>query len=392
MTPHRRGTWLLLRDLFRVVATLLKRYLGPSFARPVLGRSDDAVLDVLHPARVAVRVDAITRETPSTVTLRLVPQGRTLPPFAAGQYVTLYLDIDGVEASRPYSVSSAPGDLSAMTLTVRQKPGGYVSKHILERVERGDDLQISAPAGEMVHNPLRDTDDLVFLAAGSGVTPFAAMAEDLIERDEPAHVTLLHGVRSEDELLFAQRFAELSRRSDRFQATQVVEKAGPEWKGPIGRLDARLVADRIGDNVADKTFYVCGSSEFQSSMRGVLEELSVEAHRIRVESYGPPADVTASPGYPEDVPQNGNGGFRVRLIHTNVDAPARVDESLLGSLERAGHAIPSRCRSDACDCCRVRLTRGEVFVLARGRVSAGAEGQYIRSCATYPLSDVTLEA
>lgn len=63
----------------------------------------------LHPKRLKLTVSEIIEETPTTKTLRLVAvDGGTLPPFQAGQYINLFVDIDGVLTARPYAISSSP--------------------------------------------------------------------------------------------------------------------------------------------------------------------------------------------------------------------------------------------------------------------------------------------
>ena len=63
----------------------------------------------LHPKRLELEVAEIIEDTPTTKTLRLVAADRrALPPFQAGQYINLFVDIDGVQTARPYAMSSSP--------------------------------------------------------------------------------------------------------------------------------------------------------------------------------------------------------------------------------------------------------------------------------------------
>jgi len=62
----------------------------------------------LHPKRLTLEVSEIIVETESTKTFRLVSTGGKLPPFQAGQYINLFVDIDGVNTARPYAISSSP--------------------------------------------------------------------------------------------------------------------------------------------------------------------------------------------------------------------------------------------------------------------------------------------
>ncbi|MFT5716875.1 MAG: hypothetical protein ACI9T7_001058, partial [Oleiphilaceae bacterium] len=62
----------------------------------------------LHPKRLTLEVADIIKETASTKTFRLVSTGGALPPFQAGQYINLFVEIDGVHTARPYAISSSP--------------------------------------------------------------------------------------------------------------------------------------------------------------------------------------------------------------------------------------------------------------------------------------------
>ena len=55
----------------------------------------------LHPAKLDLRIVDIIEESPSTKTLRLVSGDHYLPPFMAGQYITLYPTIGNIRTGRP---------------------------------------------------------------------------------------------------------------------------------------------------------------------------------------------------------------------------------------------------------------------------------------------------
>lgn len=92
----------------------------------------------LHPKRLQLVVSEIIEDTPSTRTLRLISaDGGELPPFQAGQYINLFVNIDGVETARPYAISSSPARRSFYDLTVKRAPEGFVSHYLLDRVSTG---------------------------------------------------------------------------------------------------------------------------------------------------------------------------------------------------------------------------------------------------------------
>ncbi len=134
----------------------------------------------IHPRRMRLDVTEIVRETPSTVTLKLRREDGSLPPFRPGQYVNLFVSIDGVQTSRPYSISSPPG-LDHLDLTIKEMEGGFVSRYLTREIEAGDMLESSGPSGSFYHEPLIDGQDLVFLAGGSGISRFMRIFGVLVE-------------------------------------------------------------------------------------------------------------------------------------------------------------------------------------------------------------------
>jgi len=103
----RKGIWQEF-DGYQVIAEEIKvsQKLGGTVASAVASAQE--YIRQLHPDRIELSVSDIIAETPSTKTLRLVSKGNYLPPFLAGQYIALFLEIGGIRTSRPYSISSHP--------------------------------------------------------------------------------------------------------------------------------------------------------------------------------------------------------------------------------------------------------------------------------------------
>jgi ferredoxin-NADP reductase len=342
------------------------------------------VVDRLHPRRMRMRVVEMVEETATTRTLRLERTDGPLPPFRPGQYVNLFVDADGVLTSRPYSISSPPGS-ALLDLTVRDKPGGFVAPYLLNEVQVGDEFESTGPAGHFYHEPLIDGDDLVFLAGGSGITPFMSIIRDAVQRDRPLRMHLLYGSRVPEDVIYGEELAELARRHANLSYSLVISEPPPGYGGLRGFLDARLIREQIG-TLTGKTFYICGPNVMYDFCLAALDELGVPRHKIRRELYGPPADVTQEPGWPEGLA--GDTLFSIEVEgRPTIRAPA--GEPLLNSLERYGLVVPAVCRSGECSACRVRLLAGQVYMPAHTglRESDRAHG-YIHSCVAYPLQDL----
>ncbi len=345
-----------------------------------------AVVERLHPRRMRLRVVDVIQETTSARTYRLERTDGPLPPFRPGQYVNVFVDVDGVQTSRPYSIASRPGD-GTLELTVKDKPGGFVAPYLLNEVQVGDELETTGPAGTFYHEPLIDGDDLVFLAGGSGITPFMSIIRDTVRQGLALNIHLLYGCRVADDVIFGQELAALAAGNLNLRYTVVISEPPPGYAGPAGFLDAALIRERVGD-VAGKTFYVCGPNEMYDFCLCALEELGVPRHKIKRELYGPPSDVTREPGWPAGLAPNTL--FSVEVVGRQT-IRAAAGEPLLNSLERYGIVVPAVCRAGECSACRTQLLAGRVFMPAHDRVrEADRANGFIHACVSYPLEDLRI--
>jgi ferredoxin-NADP reductase len=223
-------------------------------------------------------VVAIRDETPTAKTYRLaLPEAVTM---RAGQHFVVRLTApDGYQASRSYSVASAPapdGDgTKEIELTVERFPDGEISTFLADEVVVGDTLEVRGPIGGWF---VWDADTPALLVGGgSGVVPLMAMlrlarragASDLL------HVVV--SVRSPADLYYADELPGP-------ETTVVYTRAAPPGSPrAAGRLTAEDLAPFVRE---DATSYVCGSPAFCDGVTDLLTALAVPVDRIRVERFG----------------------------------------------------------------------------------------------------------
>ena len=88
-----------------------------------------------HPGKLELVVDRIYPVSPTAKTVRFVrADGKKLPPFYAGQFISLEFNVNGEIVSRPYSLSSAPYEARQekgyVEITVRRSKGdGFIAAH-----------------------------------------------------------------------------------------------------------------------------------------------------------------------------------------------------------------------------------------------------------------------
>ncbi len=345
------------------------------------------IIDRLHPRSLHVIVNRVLKETISTVTLRLVAETGYLPPFQAGQYINLFTEVNGVRTSRPYSISSPPHQTGNYDITVRQVADGFVSNHLISGVEPGTKLESTSPAGQFYYNPLFHGDDLVFLAGGSGITPFMSMIREVTDRGLNRRMHLIYGCRTEDDIVFEKELKERAMVFSNFNLSFVISEPTVGFDGPRGFITGDLIRERIGD-IESPMYYVCGPEAMYSFVLNELEKLQIPGRRIRREVFGPPADITSQPGWPASVKKDDSFSM---TLNGSRPIKARANEPLMNTLERSGLVLPAQCRSGECSLCRTRLLSGRVFQPSGVKLRQSDQKYgYIHPCMAYPLEDLEL--
>ena len=344
-------------------------------------------INLLHPKKIALVVSEILQETETTRTLRLVAKDGYLPPFQSGQYINVFVDTAGIRTSRPYSISSSPNQIAYYDITIRRVRDGFVSDYLLNDVSVGDELESSGPAGTFTYNPLFHGDDLVFLAGGSGITPFMSMIREVTEKNLGRRTHLIYGSDRPDDVIFADELRTRAEKHANFTWDLVISSPPDGYQGLSGFITADLIKKVLGD-ISTKTFYLCGPEAMYTFCEKELAALGIPKRKIRSEMYGPPKQVTLQPGWPSDV--KADAVFQVAL-RGGKTIEAKASEPLMISLERAGIVIPALCRSGECSLCRTKLISGRVYQPEGVKLrKSDREFGYIHACMAYPLDNLEI--
>ncbi len=229
-------------------------------------------------------------ESDDVFSLLLAPVDGVVPSHATGQYVAIAVDLpDGSRQPRQYTISSGPrGDSLRVTIKrvrgVDGAPDGQVSNWLADNARPGTVLDLSQPAGDVV---LDGSDEpLVLVSAGIGITPVAAILEDLSRRQPARTVRLFHADRAHDtHALYASLRSQIVAMSD--AKAQNWYEADAESAPTIhpalpGFMDLSAVEIPEG-----ATVFMCGPLPFMQAMRTTLIQRGVPSERINYEVFGP---------------------------------------------------------------------------------------------------------
>lgn len=346
-----------------------------------------------HPGAIDLVVTEIrtASKTAKTVRFEKVGGGK-LPPFYAGQFISLAFTIDGKTVCRPYSISSAPFEArqekAFVEITVRRSKGdGFIADYINDSLKVGDRVRGSMGLGQFYYEPLRDAKHVVALAGGVGITPFAAMAKEIAHGTLDFDLTILYGSVSSDDIILKEELEALA--GEKVHVVNVLSGDEPDWKGEKGFLTAELIRKY---SAPDTTYFICGPQVMYKFLRSEIKKLNVPQRRVRFEMFGQAKDIASFPGYPAEKKDETYTLTVMRGIHKD-EIPARACESLVVACERAGILLLTDCRSGECGFCRTKVLKGEYYVCPEGdgRRAADKDFNYVHACATYPLSDMTIK-
>lgn len=330
-------------------------------------------LDLFSPLRTGAdlrgRILEVRAETRDAVTLVIKP-GRGWRGHRPGQYVRIGVDVDGVRNWRAYSLTSrtsAPD--GCISITVKAIPDGKVSNHLVRGgITPGTMIMLDQAAGDFTLPPETPA-KVLFLTAGSGITPVMGMLRnavdamddlgDLGDTGDTEDIVVLHSAPSASDVIFGVELRALAARGRIHLIERHTDTAGMVSLDDV----AALVPDW-----AQRQTWACGptglldAAEKHWGAKGIGDQLHTERFRPTVLATGEGGSVT--------------------FARSGVSLESNGATPLLDAGEEAGVLMPSGCRMGICFGCVVPLREGAVRDLRNGEITTAEAGEpvLIQTC------------
>ncbi|MFZ1178364.1 MAG: ferredoxin reductase, partial [Mycobacterium sp.] len=319
------------------------------------------------------RILAVRRETEDSATLFIKPGWGFNFDYQPGQYIGIGLLIDGRWRWRSYSLTSSPaatsgsGSSRTVAITVKAMPEGFLSSHLVAGVEPGTIVRLAAPQGNFVL-PDPAPPSILFLTAGSGITPVMSMLRTLVRRNQIGDVTHLHSAPTESDVMFRAELAALA-------ADQPGYRLRLRETRKQGRLDLASL-DREVPDWRERQTWACGPEGMLAQAEKVWSSAGL-SDRLHLERF---AVSKAAPA--------GAGGT-VTFVRSGRTVAADAATSLMDAGEGAGVQMPFGCRMGICQSCVVSLVEGHVRDLRTGREHD--PGTRVQTCVSAASGDCALD-
>lgn len=367
----------------------------PPPASPVLaGLVDDhAAIPLWSGGVTTLKVADIIEETHDVKTFRLVGETPVLFSYRPGQFVTLLLDLDGEAVQRSYSISSSPSRPHVLEITVKRVPGGRVSNWLCDHVAVGQSLTLKGPAGRFTcfDSP---ASKMLFIAAGSGISPIMSMIRWIADTMADVDVALLASFRSPADIIFRKELDLISARHPRFRIALTLTSASGEqtdaWTGLTGRIGKSRLAEMASD-LDQRPVFLCGPEPFAAAVRNSLDELGFDQSKLYSESFG--SGRVATGGKDSAKPLSLSG--RRHTVHFSKSGKTVETDGASTILELAeAHAIEldHACRVGSCGECEVRFTGLLCEKLEFETVGREKATGLALACCSVALSDLVVAA
>lgn len=338
----------------------------------------------------SLSVEKIHQLTPTSVAISFaVPQALEADfAFKAGQYLTLETTINGAAVRRSYSLSSAPHE-NRLTVGIKKIDQGVFSSFANDVIAEGDLIKVAPPEGRFIYLPNLATQQLLLIAAGSGITPVLSILKTCLEKNKDTKVQLLYGNKSPKESMYQTELLALQEQyPDRLNINWIYSQTN-EPNALFGRIDEAIVKYTLKQlaKSPDQT-YLCGPEAMIKSAENTLINEGVEKNRIHFELFTASASAATNVSTKE-----GSVVLSIKADEENYTIETTANKSLLDAALQQKIEVPYSCQGGVCCSCIAKISSGTATmennqILTDEEVEEGL----VLTCQAFPTSaEITVD-
>ncbi len=232
-------------------------------------------------------IDAVDEMSHGLWQIKLKPAnvGRSLR-YSPGQFAFFHFHRSGADApgeEHVWTIASSPSEPDGLMLAIKEL-GDFT--RTIGTSKPGDAVTVHGPFGRFSHRFHSAGDELVFIAAGIGITPFRSMIRWIADRAENRRVLLLYANKSTKDIAFCEELAACENRSNgNLRVVHVLSRPDENWTGEKGHINIELIRKYCSGDLTGKSFWICGPGAFTGKMIQALREAGVRAEKIHNEAF-----------------------------------------------------------------------------------------------------------
>ena len=335
-----------------------------------------------------LRIQSIEKETEGSSRIRFALPETLLGEFhfKPGQYISIKFEMKKKAHVRTYSISSEP-DRNFIEIGVKHIKNGMFSK-FLKTKNLEDIIKISNPEGNFVLNS-KEPNQLLLIAAGSGITPMISILKSLLKKNTRTKVTLLYSNKTYADMMYRNEIQNLK---DKYLDRLVVFNFFSREIQSTDFLNGRITEDKITflseRNLIDiKTIdqcFICGPMEMTKTLRSYLIDRGLSERKIKTELFYVAKNKTAKSKVKNFDPSESK-------IEVLIDGSKKIfymnkNDDFIEKATQYGISVPYSCKNGMCATCRCKVSSGEAimkknFSLEEWEIKKG----FVLSCQLEPI-------
>jgi ring-1,2-phenylacetyl-CoA epoxidase subunit PaaE len=290
--------------------------------------------------------------------------------YQPGQYVTVHAVVNGESIRRSYSICSAPSS-GKLSIGVKKVYLGKFSTYANDTLGFGDTLDVMPPMGQFVLPHTDQPRHILYVAAGSGITPILSHLSAHLAHDPHVKISLVYANRRIDTIIFKDEIEDLK---DKYLSRLSVYHLFSQEKTGVPLLHGRLTRDKC--DILFKSLipassinaaYACGPGEMIFAAKDALVSLGMSASDIHYELFntdGVPHSVSAPQvDTSESYDPSQYSQVTVKLDGEIITFPlAYGGHNILDTALENGVDLPFACKGGVCSTCKAKVIEGEVVM------------------------------
>jgi len=282
--------------------------------------------------------------------------------YKPGQYITLLLNINGREVRRPYSLSSYAVVDELPFITVKRIENGEATRYLLEQLQAQEIVSCLVPNGRFVL-PQQLPQKLVFIAAGSGISPILGLIKQALH-DSNAEVILLYSNKSSATTLYAETLIQLqSHYPNRLTIHYFYSDSKNLMKARLSRINLEEIMQPIIND--DLLVYTCGPFVYMEMVFITLLTMGLSPSQLFKETFYAEEEEDDEDGSlldDEERPQYVSATVQVNRNGKVYAFNTLPEQTLLGAALLQGIDLPYSCKNGMCSSCVCELKSGKVHM------------------------------
>jgi ferredoxin-NADP reductase len=207
--------------------------------------------------------------------------------FIPGQYFFVTLNPSDEqrrdELTHHFSIVNSPNQKGILALATRLRLEQSSFKRTLNEAKVGDEVEIGKIGGSFIL-PVDTAKPVVLIALGIGITPYMSMLRWAFEEEKPYQFTLIYSDNEVKSMAFLEELKQMDAAHDNLKMIMSVSR-DEAWDGEKRHVDGDFVKEYLGDDYANRIYYVSGPPAVVEAVSVSLKQAGIAEDAVKTDSF-----------------------------------------------------------------------------------------------------------